>query len=316
MASVTPEQDALFISVVVPVYKCADCLDELCARLRATLEKAASGFEIILVDDRSPDNSKDTITRLVDTYPEVVGVRLSRNFGQHIAITAGLSIAKGTHAVVMDGDLQDPPELIPSLIEKLPGCELVMARRITRNHSWWRVLGSHLYFSLLSFLVGSKVDGSYASYSLISRKVIDAFLRFKEKDRHYMLILLWLGFEKATVNYEHQERHAGKSSYTLSALIAHSINGILFQNTSFLRLIVGLGLGFAALGFLLTLGVLYSYFVHGALPGWTSLVIVPLVSTGAILTCMGIIGLYVGQIFDEIKGRPLYVIDYTIGGKA
>lgn len=298
------------ISVVVPVYCCIGCLEQLCQQLEASLHGLTDYFEIILVDDRSPDNAWSQLTTLQALHPAVKGIRLSRNYGQHIAITAGLAAAQGNYAVVMDCDLQDPPSLIPELFAKLQeGYDLVLAKRVERNHSAFRLLAAKAYFKLLSSLTEEQVDGSYGSYSILSRKVIDGFLLFGEKERHYLFILRWLGFRIGSVDFVHQERHSGRSSYTLGRLLSHALNGILFQATVLLRWIVSLGFLFALSGMGMAGYLVWRHLSHTSLPGWTSLVVLILVSTGAILVSLGIIGLYVGKIFDQAKQRPLYVVD-------
>ncbi|MDB4793613.1 glycosyltransferase family 2 protein, partial [Methylacidiphilales bacterium] len=247
---------------------------------------------------------------LQQNHPEIKGIRLSRNFGQQIAISAGLSAVRGSCAVVMDCDLQDPPEVIDKMFTKLKeGCALVLARRVQRTHSWFRLVAAKAYFYLLSQLSGEKIDGSYGSFSMLSRKVIDAFLQFNEHDRHYLFILRWLGFEVGTIEYEHGARASGQSSYSLKHLLNHAIGGIVFQETVFLRWIVGMGLMFALLGAILASYFIYFYFAHGSVPGWTSVVVLLLVCTGVVLLSLGVVGLYVGKIFDQMKNRPLYVID-------
>lgn len=303
------------ISVVVPVYGCRACLHSLCLRLVASLQALAERFEIILVDDRSPDGSWDTIVELQAEYPQVRGIRLSRNFGQQIAISAGLSAARGDCAVVMDCDLQDPPERIADLLAELDrGNDLVLARRATRKHSGFRVWGARFYFWLLGRLTEDRIDGSYGSFSILSRKVIDAFLEFGERERHYLFILRWLGFKVGTIEYEHEERYAGSSAYTLARLIRHAVDGVFFQATVFLRWIIRMGLGFALAGLLAAAYFVYRYFTIGAVAGWTSVVVLVLACTGVLLISMGVIGLYVGKIFDQSKGRPLYVIDRVVEG--
>lgn len=302
------------LSVVIPVYGCAPCLEQLCARLSATLGGFASWYEIILVDDRSPDQAWTTITQLRNAHPQVRGIRLSRNFGQHIAITAGLAAAKGDHAVVMDCDLQDPPERIPDLFAKLAeGHDIVLARRAKRAHSGFRVLAAKLYFKLLSRLTEEEIDGSYGSFSLLSRKVIDGFLQFGERDRHYLFILRWLGFSIGNIEYPHEERSIGCSTYTFRKLLRHAIEGMFFQSTVFLRWIVAAGLAFAFIGLLLAVYFVVQYFMQGAVAGWTSVIVLMLICTGTILTCIGVMGLYIGKIFDQTKGRPLYVVDIDTG---
>lgn len=301
------------ISVVVPVYGCINCLDALCSQVEAALSPLTKRFEIILVDDRSPDDSWFQFPALQQRFPSVKGVRLSRNFGQHIAITAGLAEAKGDFAVVMDCDLQDPPSLIPALFAKMQeGYDLVLARRVERSHSWFRLLSAKVYFMLMSKLSGEHIDGRHGNFSILSRKVIDGFLRFEEKERHYLFILRWQGFRVGSVDYVHQERHSGKSSYTLSRLLQHAIDGLLFQATILLRWIVSLGFLFALSGVATAAYFVWRNLFHTSLPGWTSLVVLILLSTGAILVSLGIIGLYVGKIFDQAKQRPLYLIDVVL----
>lgn len=292
------------------MYGCADCLEILCSQLKLSLGKLTNRYEIILVDDRSPDNAWPTIVALHLHHPEVKGIRLSRNFGQHIAISAGLSEARGDYAVVMDCDLQDPPEKIPELYSKLQeGYDLVLAYRTGHSHSFFRRLAAKAYFRLMSLLTEKNIDGSYGTFSMLSRKVIDSFLQFGERDRHYLFILRWIGFRIGSIGYEHQERTIGRSSYSLGRLLRHAVDGIFFQATVLLRWIVTLGLLFALFGATLAMYFVYQYFEIGSVPGWTSVVVLLLVNTGVILFSLGVIGLYVGKIFDQAKGRPLYVID-------
>lgn len=299
-----------FISVVVPVYGCAACLDRLCARVKESVTPITDQYEIILVDDRSPDNAWSAITIIQAHEPNVKGIRLSRNFGQHIAISAGLAAARGDFTVVMDCDLQDPPERIPDLYAKLQeGYDLVLARRSERTHSSFRLLAARTYFGLMSRLTEENIDGSYGTFSILSRKVVDSFLKFSERERHYLFILRWLGFKIGTISYEHQERTTGRSSYSLKRLLQHALDGLFFQATVFLRWIVTAGLLFALFGVTLAAYFIYQYFTHGSVAGWTSVVVLILVCTGVILSSLGVIGLYVGKIFDQAKNRPLFIID-------
>lgn len=299
------------LSVVVPVYGCAGCLESLCRRLEQTLTQLTDRHEIILVDDRSPDDAWAVITRLQHSHPAVTGLRLSRNFGQHIAISAGLAAARGDYVVVMDCDLQDPPERIADLLDKArEGCDVVLARRVERNHSAFRLLGARLYFSLMGWLTERKIDGSYGAFSLLSRKVVQAYLRFDEPERHYLFIVRWLGFQVGTVEYRHEPRGEGRSAYTLGALLRHAASGLFFQSTVFLRWIISLGLVFGAAGLAMGAYFIHRYLAHGTtVPGWTSLMVLLSISTGVILASLGVIGLYVGRIFEQTKGRPLYVVD-------
>jgi len=313
MHAVENDRSGVRISVVVPVYGCDGCIEELCARLRLALLSIRVSFEIVLVDDRSPDHSWSKIVAVHEHFPELRGIRLSRNFGQHIAITAGLASARGDYVVVMDCDLQDPPERIPELYEKIQeGFDLVLAKRVTRSHSLGRVLGSKAYFALMRRLSKGSFDSSFGTFSILSRKVVREFLRFGERERHYLFVLRWLGFEAGTIEYGHDKRFAGKSSYSLSRLIRHAFDGLFFQSTDLLKWIVTAGLGFSLVGMLSSIYVVLAYFLRGSSPGWTSLFVVILTCTGVILVSLGVVGLYIGKIFEQVKGRPLYSIDVIL----
>ncbi|MFM0029598.1 glycosyltransferase family 2 protein [Paraburkholderia madseniana] len=298
------------ISVVIPSYNCLGCLEELCVRLDRVLTDLVQSFEVVIVDDRSPDNSWPLINALSKRFSAVRGIRLSRNFGQHIAITAGIAAAKGKYIVVMDCDLQDPPERIPDLYRRVrEGFDLVLARRIERTHSRFRVLSAKAYFASMTWLTGESVDGSYGTFSILSRQVADAFLQFTERDRHYLFIIRWLGFNGSTIEYTHDARHAGRSSYSLRKLAKHAIDGMFFQTSVFLNWIVYGGLVCTAASLVLGLFFIYRYWVASTLPGWTSLVVAVLFSTGLILASVGAVGMYVSRMFEASKGRPLYLVD-------
>jgi len=305
------------ISVVIPSYNCLGCLEELCVRLDRVLVQLVTAFEIVIVDDRSPDNSWPLVEELSRRFPAVRGIRLSRNFGQHIAITAGIAGSKGKYVVLMDCDLQDPPERIPDLYREVQsGYDLVLAKRVERAHSGFRLVAAKAYFALMSKLTGESVDGSYGTFSILSRKVADAFLQFTERDRHFLFILRWLGFKCGTIEYAHAERHAGQSSYGLGKLIKHAIGGMFFQTSVFLNWIVYVGLTCTAASFLLGIFFIYRYLIASALPGWTSLAVAVLFSTGLILASVGAVGIYVSRIFEASKGRPLYLVDSECGCSA
>ena len=298
------------LSVVVPVYGCRDCLALLHERVTAAVRTITDSYEIVLVDDCDRQNSWEVVAALGREDPHVSAYRLSRNFGQHAAITAGLAQARGRWAVVMDCDLQDPPEQIPLLYRTaLEGNDVVLARRIRKGHSAFRRWASHAYFGLMRIVANARLDGQFGTFSIISRKVIDAFLRFQDQDRHYLFIINWLGFRASTIEFEHGSRAAGESSYTLGALIRHAIEGMFFQTTVLLRWIVYVGFYVSAAGLLLALWYVYQYLVHGLMPGFTSLAVLILLIGGFIIMSTGVAGLYIGKVFDQVKNRPLYLID-------
>ena len=301
------------LSVVIPVYQGAECLAELHHRLQAVLRKITPHYEILFVEDRGRDNSWEILKGICRRDSKSKAYRLSRNFGQHAAITAGLSKSLGKWTVVMDCDLQDLPEEIPPLYRKaLEGFDIVLTRRTRKKHSLFRNMTARFYFRLLNFFNGLKIDPNVGSFSVISRKVVEAYLRLNDLDRHYLFILRWLGFRVAVLEYEHAERFKGKSSYSFSSLLTHAFNGLFFQTTILLRWIVYLGMGLSAAGFLLTFYFLFLYFYRSIQPGWTSLAILLLLIGGFIIASTGVTGLYIGKIFEQVKQRPLYVFDEQI----
>jgi polyisoprenyl-phosphate glycosyltransferase len=301
------------ISVVVPVYRCAECLRHLHQRLAAALAQVPGDHEIVLVDDRSPDESWGILRELAEEDHSVRVVRLSRNFGQHAAITAGIEFARGRWIVVMDCDLQDPPEDIPRLYARAQeGAEIVYARRTGRRGPWFRRIASRTYFRLLNASLGTDFDPDYGNFTIISRKVRDAFLRFRDKDRHYLMILRWLGYDHASIDVAHAERHAGESAYTLGALVKFALDGLFFQSTTLLRWSTFVGFGASLCGVLLAGFFLINYFLENTYPGWTSLAVLILVIGGLTITTVGVAGLYIGKIFTQVKDRPLYVVDDVV----
>lgn len=301
------------ISVVVPVYGCRACLEHLHERLTLVLSDLVASHEIVLVDDRCEDGAWEEIERLVALDPSVRGLRLSRNFGQHAAITAGLSEARGTWVVVMDCDLQDPPEEIPRLYAKaLEGHDIVFGRRTHKPTSPVRRLLASLYFRCLSLFTRTRIEGQYGTFSMISRKVTEAFLAVQDHDRHYLMLLDWLGFDRAAVDYTPATRYQGESSYSLGRLIEHALDGVFFQTTVLLRWIVYLGFCLASLGGCLTIYLLVARVVGHAYPGWTSIIVLTLILCGFIILSTGITGLYIGKVFEQSRGRPIFVIDRVV----
>ncbi len=301
------------ISVVVPVYRCLECLRALYERLTAELRIFDGSYELVFVDDRSPDGSWRTLRELAVHDGHVKAVRLSRNFGQHAAITAGLSETTGRWVVVMDCDLQDRPEEIPRLYAKAcEGFDIVFARRVGRRHPWMRRAASATYFRVLNALLGTDLSSEFGNFSIISARVRDEFLGFKDKDRHFLMILHWLGFEHTEIDIRHDERFAGESAYSFSMLVRFAIDGLFFQTTTLLRWIVYAGFGVSILGAVLAVLLVIRYFVGHTYPGWTSLGVIILVLSGFIISSTGVTGLYIGKIFNQVKDRPLYVIDTVV----
>jgi glycosyltransferase involved in cell wall biosynthesis len=298
------------LSVVVPVYGCQPCLAHLHERLTKTLGEMGISYEIVLVDDRAEDGSWPEIERLAERDAAVRGILLCRNFGQHAAITAGLRYARGEWTAVMDCDLQDPPEEIPRLYAKaLEGHDIVFGRRSRKPTGLLRRTLGRLYFRGIRVFGESRINGQYGSFSVISRKVLDAFLSLHDRDRHYMMILTWLRFDTAAVDYEPARRYSGRSSYSLSRLLEHAFDGVFFQTTVLLRWIVYLGFCLAGLGGLLAVYLLAARAFGSVYPGWTSILTAVVILGGFIILSTGIIGLYVGKVFDQVRARPVFVVD-------
>jgi glycosyltransferase involved in cell wall biosynthesis len=301
------------ISVVIPVYNCAGSLRALHERLTASLLQITPDYEIVLVDDRSCDGAWEILTELARGDRHLRVVRLSRNFGQHAAITAGLTRARGAWTVVMDCDLQEPPEEIPRLYAKAQeGYEIVRAVREGRRHSAFRRVSATLYRRMLSEREG---EIEFSTLSIISRKVVDTFLLLRDRDREYQLVLDWLGFSQASITFAHKERAGDSpSTYGLRELIGVALDGMFFRTTVLLRWIVFAGFCIAGLGGVMAAYAVFSRYVEDTPPGYTSIVVLLLLLSGFIIIALGIVGLYIGRIFDQVKGRPLFVVDEQIDG--
>jgi glycosyltransferase involved in cell wall biosynthesis len=306
--------DGVQLSVVVPVYGCADCLVALHDRLTASVEKFAQRYEFVFVDDRSVDGGWEVLQRLARRDSRVRAYRLSRNFGQDAAITAGLAQARGDWAVVMDCDLQEAPEEIPRMwAAAREGYDIVRTVRRGWRHSWLRRLGSRTYRRLT---LETDVRPDYSNLSLLSRRVVDAFLRLRDRDREYMIALDWLGFDSTAIDIDHHPRHAGESGYTFVRLVRVALDGMFFRSTLLLRLVVLVGFVIALIGAVLAVFEVVDYFVepHQSVAGYTSLAVLLLLLAGFIIVSIGVVGLYVGRIFEQVKDRPLFLIDQQAEG--
>jgi polyisoprenyl-phosphate glycosyltransferase len=293
------------LSVVIPVFGCARHLDELHRRLCRAISPLTADYEIVFVEDASPDSSWERLAAVAETDPNVRLFGLSRNFGQDAAITAGLAKARGRWVVVMDCDLQEPPEAIPDLYARAQeGYEVVRTLRGGRGHSRLRRLVSRAYRRLL---LEETEHPEYSNMSLLSRRVVEAFNALTDRDREYHLMLDWLGFESAVVPIAFADRD-GESSYTLGKLVRVALDGVFFRTTVLLRVVVFVGFLVAAVGGALALYNVIYYFAAGQPTGYTSLIVLLVLFSGLIIVSVGVVGLYVGRIFEQVKSRPLFVI--------
>ena len=304
------------ISVVSPVYMAENIIEELVKMVSDELKLLTSDFEIILVDDCGPDGSWNEIQKQCKLNSYVKGIKLSRNFGQHNAVSAGLEFAEGNIIVLMDCDLQDDPKHIKSLLEYYEkGNEIVFTKRIGRKHNLFKNITAKIYNAIFNILSDKNYDLNVGSLVIFSERVKNEFINLKEHDKLYIQGLKWLGFKHTYVSVEHRERHSGASSYTLPKLINLAIQGWVSNSEKLLYLSITLGLLFSSMSVLAIIIIVLNYFKYGYQNGWPSLIIAILLSTGLILTSLGIIGIYIGKIITEARDRPKYVIDKKINLK-
>lgn len=305
------------ISVVIPVYECDTCLHELCTRLKENITPLRIDYEIILVNDGSTDLSWQTIVNLAKNDKHIKGIRLSKNFGQHHAIMAGLDIAAGSRIIVMDCDLQDRPEEIPRLYQKArEGYDIVLTERRNRHDSLVKKSYSFLYNRVFEILTGMKSSSSIGNFSISNRQVINQLRSMREQNRSYIQSLRWLGFTKTAIPVQHARRLNGKSTYSFRKMLTYALTSTIAYSERPLILSIQIGLVIAFLSFLMGLSIIVRYLRYNIpIAGWTSIIVTLMFSTGLILLDLGIIGLYIGKIFNETKNRPLYIIQETVGVK-
>ena len=303
-------KNSIKISVVSPVYRGEKMVSELVHRNVEALTGMGVDYEIILVNDASPDGSWNEIVKECKKNPNVKGLNLSRNFGQHYAITAGLSYVSGDWVIVMDCDLQDRPEDIPALFAKAQeGYDIVFARRVVKHVGWWKRFSSVLFHAVIDWLSGTKSDPAIANFGIYCRKAIDEYNKIPQQARAFGQILDVVGFKRGYVDVEQDASARGESSYTLVKLLVHSFRIIITSTNKPLRMSVGLGFGMAALSFILALyNVIAKLVGIIMIDGYTTTVFSIWFVGGLLLSVIGVLGLYIGAIFDQVKGHPLFVV--------
>ena len=302
------------LSVVVPVLNEESLIEELISRVTTNCEKITNDFEIIIVDDGSTDETWMKLAEIAKFNKHSKGLRFSRNFGHHYAITAGLHNAKGDWVVVMDGDLQDRPEVIPDLYKKAhEGYEIVFVSRRNRPEGFiYKSLQKSFYW-WLRILSGIKFDSNQANFSIISKKVVEAFRVFPENARFYGSTIMWLGFKRANIFADHGSRLSGKPSYTFRKRLRLASDIILSFSERPLKVAIGIGLVFSSFSIFSAMWIFYGSLKWGySVTGWTSLIFSIFFFSGVILIVLGIIGVYLGRVFAEVKKRPLYIISESI----
>jgi polyisoprenyl-phosphate glycosyltransferase len=296
------------LSVVAPVYNEVATIDQFYARVCAALEGLQ--FEIVLVDDGSTDGSDAELEKLAGTDPRVRVVQLSRNFGHQTALTAGLDHARGDAVVMLDADLQDPPELIPRMLDHWrAGCDVIYAVREQREgESRFKLTTARWFYSLFDRLAQVELQHNSGDFRMLDRRALDALLSMRERNRFLRGMTVWVGYRQAAVPYTRDPRYAGVTKYTLPKMLRFSLDAISSFSHRPLQLATLLGfvistLAFIAIPLVILLRILGSY-----LPGFSSPTIAVLLLGGIQLIAIGIIGEYVGRIYDEVKGRPLYLV--------
>lgn len=305
------------ISVVIPIYRNEVFIPELYERIVATLTPLADEFEIIFVNDSSPDDSWSVIQNIVERDSRVVGINFARNFGQHYAITAGLDQSRYEWIVVMDGDLQDKPEqIVPMLNKALEGYDVVQGRRVNRQDSFLKRLSSIAFYKFFSYLTETRQDTTIANFGVYHRKVIDVIVSMRENLRFFPIMVKWVGFRATTVDIEHGLRESGKSGYSLRKLLHLSMNTIISFSDKPLRLTVKIGFSISLLAFLYAAYIVVRALIGDtSIQGWSSLIASVWLIGGIVISILGMLGMYISRIFDETKKRPIYIIQEKIGGQ-
>lgn len=312
----TWQATSAYLSVVSPVYQADGLVRKLVDEIRAAIKPLEISYEILLVEDASPDKSWEAICDCCAKFSEVRGVRLSRNFGQHYAISGGLSLARGDWVIVMDCDLQDCPAEIPRLLEKAAeGYDVVVARRALRQDGFFKKLSSRFFYGTLGWLTGTVHDPAIANFGIYSAKVIAAINSMPESIRYFPTMVRWVGFRTTTLDVEHQARPQGKTSYNLRRLFNLALDICLAYSDKPLRLAVGAGFVVSLIGFVFAGFTLVQAF-RGEIQvlGYASLIVSLWVLSGLMIFIMGVVGLYVGKCFEGVKRRPPFIICEEMGG--
>jgi dolichol-phosphate mannosyltransferase len=302
-------------TIVIPLYNESETIPTLCRRVKEVIDSFDAPAEVIMVDDGSMDGSAEILRDINHQDPRFKVVSFSRNFGHQIAISAGLDFASGNALMIIDGDLQDPPEVLPRFIAKWKeGFDVVYAIRTKRKEGFVKRISYSIFYRILRRLSYLDIPLDSGDFCLMDRKVVDAMRRLPERMRFVRGIRTWVGFRQVGLAYERDRRFAGEPKYTLAKLFGLAYDGVFSVSSTPLRMTVYAGFGLSALAFLAGLWVIYQKLVNGiALAGWASTIVIMTFLGGVILVTLGIIGEYVSRIYEEVKQRPLYVVREKIG---
>ena len=302
------------ISIVLPCYKSASYIDRLYDELSKTLLSLAMNYEIIFVDDGSPSQDWQKIASLCKKDAHVIGVQLSRNFGQHSAIYAGLQHSTGDWVVVMDSDMQDHPSLISNLFNKAnEGYDIVFAKRANQKVSLMKRLSSSLFYAIFNYLTEIKIPPLIGNFGIYKKNVIESILSMKEYKRNFVIMTNWVGFKSATIDTYRPDREESKSTYSFKKLTSFALSSIIYFSNKPLVLIVKIGFMISFTSILFALYFIAKKIIIGtAITGWTSLIVSMFILGGLQISFLGIIGIYLGQIFYQTKKRPTFITKQLI----
>lgn len=303
-------------SIVIPMYNEEEVIKETYNRLKEVMDQSSESYELLFVNDGSKDRLAQIIAELARTDKNIRLIDFSRNFGHQIAVTAGMDYARGQAVVIIDADLQDPPEVIPRMLEKWrEGYDVVYGKRLKRQgETFFKKFTAYLFYRILGALTDDNIPKDTGDFRLIDRKVCDAMKQLNEKNRFLRGMINWVGFKQTAVEYIREERWAGETKYPLKKMLKLATDGIFSFSYKPLKLATYIGFLLSASGFLYLLYVLYQrLFTLNTQTGWASIIAVNLIFNGITLVILGILGEYVGRIYEEVKGRPLYIVKEVIG---
>jgi len=304
-------------SIVLPLYNEEEVLPETVRRLRAVMESMGEPFEIVMVNDGSRDGTMRIAREICAADPRIKLIAFSRNFGHQTAITAGMDHAVGQAVVIIDADLQDPPEIIPEMAAKWrEGNDVVYGRRLSRQgDSWFKRISARLYYRMLRGMTTVDIPVDAGDFRLIDAKVRDALLTVPEHNRYVRGLVAWLGFRQADVGFVREKRFAGTTKYPLRKMLRLAADGITSFSYKPLKAGISIGVALSVFALLLALFIFISRLFDWVFmePGYASIMCVMLFFFGVVLVMLGVIGEYISRIFEEVKGRPLYIVSDKIG---
>jgi polyisoprenyl-phosphate glycosyltransferase len=302
-------------SILLPVFNEQKNLDILYQRLSKVMDSITPDYEIIFIDDHSKDNSFEILNSFHQQDPRVKIIKFTRNFGHQIAITSGLDFAQGGAVIIMDADLQDPPEIIVQFIEKYKkGYEIVYGEREKRQgETIFKRVTAFIFYRIMQIFTNIEIPLDTGDFRLIDQKVVDSLKTMQEKNKFLRGLISWTGYKQIGVKYKRDARYAGKTNFTIRKMLRFAFDGICSFSRVPLRFASFLGFGVSVISFLMAIMAFFLKVFELAPPGWLSLMLTMLFLGGVQLVTIGIIGEYLGRIYEEVKNRPLYIVDKTVG---